>query len=177
MDAKTILLGLLTYGSMSGYELRKGFSISFAFFSGLSYGSIYPTLKKMQQEGLVTQRTEIQQTAPNKKVYTITEAGRAVFVDSLRTPVTLEKFKNAFLMRLFFFAHLTPDERLATAKGYLDSLTKAQRELDGAASEIKARADRYQYLCFEFGQRFLTAMSAGISEIVKALEDDKGLIP
>ena len=54
MDVKTIILGFLMDNSMTGYELKKAFSISFSFFSGISYGSIYPALKKMEGEGLIT---------------------------------------------------------------------------------------------------------------------------
>ncbi len=88
MDVQSVLLGFLMNTSMTGYDLKKAFSISFSFFSGLSYGSIYPALKKMENHGLVSKRTEIQDGAPNRKVYTITEAGRVAFLDSLRSPLT-----------------------------------------------------------------------------------------
>ena len=48
MDVQSVLLGFLMRSSMTGYDLRKAFSMSFSFFSGLSYGSIYPSLKKME---------------------------------------------------------------------------------------------------------------------------------
>ena len=67
MDVKNIILGFLMYGSMTGYELKKFFSISFSFFSGLSYGSIYPALRKMEKEGLITMRLEVQDGAPNRR--------------------------------------------------------------------------------------------------------------
>ena len=83
MDAKAIILGFLMQKSMTGYELKKAFSISFSFFSGLSYGSIYPALKKMEQQGLITMRMEIQEGLPNKKIYTITKLGREKFLSQL----------------------------------------------------------------------------------------------
>ena len=89
MDIKSILLGFLTRQSLTGYELKKRFSISFSFFSGASYGSIYPALKKMEREGLVTQQLEIQDGAPNRKVYSITAAGRKVFIEALTAPYPL----------------------------------------------------------------------------------------
>jgi DNA-binding PadR family transcriptional regulator len=102
MDVKTILLGSLFDKSLSGYDLKKLFSLSFAFFSGLSYGSIYPALKKLEEEGLITVKLEIQENAPNRKVYTITPAGKQSFLDSLKSPFGLERYKNALLMRMFF---------------------------------------------------------------------------
>ena len=76
MDIKSILLGFLMKQSMTGYELKKAFSISFSHFSGISYGSIYPALKKLEKEGLVTMELQIQDGTPNRKIYTVTDAGR-----------------------------------------------------------------------------------------------------
>src|SRR5208337_2071589 len=106
MDVQSVLLGFLMRSSMTGYDLRKAFSISFSFFSGLSYGSIYPNLKKMESRGLISKQFEIQDGAPNRKVYTITEAGKRAFLDALRSPFVPEQpKKSAFCMRLFFFEH------------------------------------------------------------------------
>ena len=58
MDVKSIILGFLMHGSMTGYELKKFFTLSFSFFSGLSYGSIYPALKGMEKEGLISMQIE-----------------------------------------------------------------------------------------------------------------------
>jgi len=173
MDVKSILLGFLMQKSMSGYELKKFFSISFSFFSGLSYGSIYPALRKMEEAGLITMQLEIQDGVPNRKVYTITEKGKEVFLQSLRVPITFEKQRSAFLTRLFFFAHLSPEERLQDAKKYLASVGEIQRALDAARPEIEAHADPFQSLCFEFGVRFHRDLALNISKIIQALENLK----
>jgi DNA-binding PadR family transcriptional regulator len=172
MDVGSTLLGFLMYGSMTGYELKKHFSISFSFFSGLSYGSIYPALKKMEKAGLITMRLKVQDGAPNRKVYTITKAGREAFLAALRSPLPVERHKNAFLMRLFFFAYLPRKERLEAATGYLNSIKQAQKELESARPHIEAHADRNQRLCFQFGVNMFRDMARNISEIVKALENE-----
>ena len=59
MDVQSVLLGFLMRQSMTGYDLKKAFSMSFSFFSGLSYGSIYPALKKMERQGLISKQLEI----------------------------------------------------------------------------------------------------------------------
>ena len=130
MDVKTILLGALFSDSMTGYELKKIFSLSFAYFSGLSYGSIYPALKKLEEEGLISMRLEIQESAPNRKVYTITKKGQQAFLQALRLPLELERYKNSFLMRLFFFSHLSQEERLGAADNYLKSIQLSRKELE-----------------------------------------------
>ena len=115
MDVKTMLLGFLMNSSMTGYEIKKRFSLSFSFFSGLSYGSIYPALRKLEQEGLITLKVEIQDGSPNRKVYTITDEGRKVFLENLRAPFALEQPKMAFLARLFYL--LDQDTRCLHSKG------------------------------------------------------------
>jgi DNA-binding PadR family transcriptional regulator len=170
MDVKSIILGFLMYGSMTGYELKKFFTLSFSFFSGLSYGSIYPALKGMEKEGLISMRMEVQDGAPNRKVYTITDTGRRAFIESLQSPIAFERHRSAFLTRLFFFAHLSPEERLGSATRYLDSVREVQAELESAVPQIDAHADRFQKLCYEFGRRFFDDLSRNISQVVKDLE-------
>jgi DNA-binding PadR family transcriptional regulator len=172
MDIQSVLLGFLMHKSMTGYDLKKAFSISFSFFSGLSYGSIYPALRKMENRGLISKKTEIQDGAPNRKVYSITEAGKEVFLKSLREPLILEQPKMAFLMKLFFFAHLAPEERKTIAVGYLNSIEQLRKQLEAVQPEIQARADRFQYLCFQFGLRVFQDLAGNLGEVVHALESD-----
>jgi DNA-binding PadR family transcriptional regulator len=173
MDAKSMLLGFLMRRPMTGYELKKLFSLSFSFFSGLSYGSIYPALKKMEQEGLITMRLEVQEGSPNRKVYTITGEGRKAFLEALKAPFGHERGKHPLLTRLFFFAHLTSEERIATARRFLDSVQDMQKELETERPEIEVRADPYQLLCYEFGVRLLQDLNRNVRGVVRVLEQDK----
>lgn len=173
MDVQSVLLGFLMRNSMTGYDLKKAFSMSFSFFSGLSYGSIYPALKKMESQGLVSKRTEIQDGAPNRKIYTITDSGRRAFLDSLRSPLTPDRPKSPLLMKLFFFAHLSPAERQAIAEDYLNSLEELSRQLEAARPAIEAHADRFQYQCFQFGLRFFEDLAGNVSKIIEGLNEDK----
>jgi DNA-binding PadR family transcriptional regulator len=170
MDVKSILLGFLMFSPMTGYDLKKFFNISFSFFSGLSYGSIYPSLKKMQEKDLVTVQTEVQDGLPNRKVYTITAKGREVFLHALKAPFELERQRSAFLTHLFFFTHLTHQERISKVKGYLQSINMLQEQLELARPQIEAHADSYQRLCFEFGSRFYQDLARNINNIIAALE-------
>jgi DNA-binding PadR family transcriptional regulator len=173
MDVKTMLLGFLMSRSMTGYELKKKFSISFSFFSGLSYGSIYPALKKMEKEGWLTLEVQIQDGSPNRKVYTITDEGRKVFLENLRAPFALERPKDAFLARLFFFSYLPPEERLETANRHLETVREIQRSLRAVEPQVRERADEYQYLCYTFGVRFFEDLVRNVTQIVRQLEKKK----
>ncbi len=171
MNVQSILLGFLMMGSKTGYQMKQVFSISFSFFSDLSYGSIYPALKKLERQGLITMELEIQNGAPNRKIYTITDAGRKTFLEALKAPLPLQRVKSLFLMRLFFFAFLSPEERTVIAGDYLKSIQEIGEQLEVARPEIEARADRFQYLCFEFGQRFFRDLARNVTEVIQALEE------
>lgn len=172
MDVRSILLGFLMGRSMTGYDLKKIFAISFSFFSGLSYGSIYPALRKMEGEGLIDMRMEMRKSAPNRKVYSITDAGRKAFLEVLRAPLAFEGARSAFLARLFFFAHLAPEERLSSACGYFESVKQVKETLKQATPEIEAKADRFQLLCFRFGLRFFDDLSRNIAQTLESLEKE-----
>lgn len=172
MDVQTVLLGFLLKSSMTGYDLRKAFAMSFSFFSGISYGSIYPSLKKMESGGLISKQVEIQDGAPNRKVYTITEAGKTAFLQALRAPFVPEQPKNSLLMRLFFFKHLTPEEREAIIQTQIESVERLRGELESFRPAVEAHADRFQYLCFKMGLRYFENMADALSMLMEASKNE-----
>jgi DNA-binding PadR family transcriptional regulator len=159
-------------GSKTGYELKQYFSISFSFFSGLSYGSIYPALRRMAQQDLVTMRKERQTHAPDRKVYTITEKGQEVFLEALRAPLVLSTGKSPFLMRLFFFADLSPEDRVTMVRNHLEAVRQQYQHLESLRPQIEAHANRFQHLCFQFGLRFHKDLTANVEEVLHSLEEE-----
>lgn len=111
MDVKTLCLGALTSGGMTGYEIKKCFEEAFAHFFVAGYGSIYPALAELDRQGLVTCRSVEQEGRPDKKVYSLTEAGRRALVDTLATTPPRHKVRSEFLV-LMYFAHLLPPEHV-----------------------------------------------------------------
>jgi len=77
MDVKTVCLGMLTDGAASGYDLKKQFESSFAHFFAAGYGSIYPALSSLADKGLVSCEQVPQEGKPDRKVYEITDDGKA----------------------------------------------------------------------------------------------------
>ncbi|GAB6042906.1 helix-turn-helix transcriptional regulator [Endothiovibrio diazotrophicus] len=112
MDVKTLTLGVLCLGEASGYEIKKRFEDAFQHFFAAGFGSIYPALKKAEEEGLVTCTEVPQEGRPDKKVYRITAAGRAAFAAELAATSPEHKVRSEFLV-LIYFAHLLPPARLA----------------------------------------------------------------
>src|SRR5437588_6670684 len=72
-DMKFALLELLQERPMYGYEMMKALEEKSGGFYTPSPGSIYPTLQMLEDRGFVTSRD-----VEGKKVYSITDAGRAL---------------------------------------------------------------------------------------------------
>jgi DNA-binding PadR family transcriptional regulator len=127
MNISNLCLGVLSLCEASGYEIKQMFESSFIHFQAVSFGSIYPALAKLSDQGLVTYREETQEKRPTKKVFSITEKGRKHFYDNLAATEPTEQHRSDFLM-LLTFAHLLPDERL---KEIIDTqITQITAELE-----------------------------------------------
>ena len=71
------ILVSLTEQSGSGYELARRFDRSIGYFWSATHQQIYRTLRAMDNDGWVRATTVAQQGRPDKKVYTVSTAGRA----------------------------------------------------------------------------------------------------
>jgi len=112
MDVRTICLGILTRGDATGYEIKKTFEDDgYQHFVEASFGSIYPALNRLTEERLVSVRSEVQEKRPDRKVYSITPAGRAVFLGSLMKPLPEDRHRSPFVFAMLF-SHLLPAERV-----------------------------------------------------------------
>ncbi|TNE62069.1 MAG: PadR family transcriptional regulator [Alphaproteobacteria bacterium] len=110
MDIRTLCLGILSLGEATGYEIKKMVTEGrFSFFSEASFGSIYPALTQMTGEGLVACRTEAQGNRPDKKVYSLTDAGRAYLEEQLAEAPRPDRNRSDFLAALLFAEAVSPE--------------------------------------------------------------------
>jgi DNA-binding PadR family transcriptional regulator len=109
MDVKTVCLGMLTEGPASGYDLKKQFESSFAHFFAAGYGSIYPALASLAEQGLVECEEIPQEGKPDRKVYRISDAGRERLLEALQDTTPCHKIRSEFLA-MMCFAHLMRPE-------------------------------------------------------------------
>ena len=102
------VLGMLTFKPMSGYEIRATIGESIAYFWAESYGQIYPALKRLTREKLVT-RTTGRAGRRLRHQYAITAAGREALAEWLRNPPAPAVPRNGLLFKLFFARYFSPD--------------------------------------------------------------------
>ena len=71
------ILGLLAREPMSGYDVAQRLKLPIGYFWQASHSQIYPELDKLQRDKLVTHRVVQQRSRPDKKIFSITPAGRS----------------------------------------------------------------------------------------------------
>ena len=98
------LLGMLSLGPASGYDLKKRIEGSVAHFWSESYGQIYPMLSQLAEDGLAERTRERQQGKPDRQVYAITTRGREELARWLDTPARHDGFRSELLLKLFLGA-------------------------------------------------------------------------
>ncbi|MCW5731897.1 MAG: PadR family transcriptional regulator [Alphaproteobacteria bacterium] len=144
MDVRTLCLGLLTRSEASGYEIKKAFQSGLSHFYDASFGSIYPALSRLTEEGLVTCKEEPQDKRPDKKVYRITPAGRLAFIDALGRPPGHDRIRSDFLATILFADLLSPRQIAGLIDGRLTETRSLLAELrEQAKEETRAAGDRF----------------------------------
>jgi len=174
------LLGLLGYESRTGYELTKIFENSLNYFWHAQFSQIYRELNRMEEKGWVTSQSVVQDKRPNKRVYSITEDGRKVFVEWLHENAPLfENPHEPLLMRVFFGAH-APKVTLELLKSCRDMCLDS---LDGQFADNQADIDNhvcgsndsekdsiYWQMTRDFGFAYTKAVATWAQECIDKLE-------
>jgi DNA-binding PadR family transcriptional regulator len=111
-----VVLGLLSLGPRSGYDIKTVVDRSTRFFWAASYGQIYPELKRLEEEGLVEGEDQ-PNGGRNRRVYSLTAAGREALHDWLLGSTVTIELRDESLLRLFFADALPHDEALMLLEG------------------------------------------------------------
>jgi PadR family transcriptional regulator AphA len=136
MSVKYAILGLLHYKDMHGYRIKEVIENEFGFMWSINYGQIYPNLKQLEQEGLVTKIDVAQKNVPDKKLYSITENGKKAFSEWLNTaPERGMLIRDPFLLKFVFLSF--GDEKKA-----LEIIEEQMRLYSG---DLSSRWHRYEH--------------------------------
>ncbi len=147
------ILGLLHESAMHGYELRKQLTTKLgAFRAAISYGSLYPTLRRLQTGGWITEEPAADPTDPEvppltsrrgRVVYKITAEGKERFQALLAEtgPETYED--NGFGVHFAFFARTDQDTRLRILEGRRRKVEERREGMRVALSRAASRLDAY----------------------------------
>jgi PadR family transcriptional regulator, regulatory protein AphA len=142
-----VILGMLAWGPMSGYDIKSAVDRSVRFFWAASYGQIYPELRRLSQAGLVEGKPE-PQSGRRRTVFSLTESGRAALEEWLaHEPQTFETRDEA-LLKLFFTdaAPETTAASLDAKRSYHEAKLQQLR-----AIEVSAQPEGSRRLVLRYG--------------------------
>ena len=172
MNVRTLCLAILNAGESTGYEIRKLSTDGiYSHFVDASYGSIYPALTRLEQDGMVTSREESQAGKPSRKVYSVTDIGRMEFLQALTKPVQRDIFKSEFMLVALYAELMEPKVLTAAIDAQLEYLTGELATIESAQDEFEH--DSANWIA-DFGRTCLTQSIAYITENRAALESKAG---
>jgi DNA-binding PadR family transcriptional regulator len=135
---------------MNGYQLKQTMEVSTSNFLKPSYGNIYPTLKAMTKKGFVIQEKD-ESTAKISSFYSVTNMGFEHFRKWLLEPIDDLMFGHNHLLQLFFFRHLTDEERANKINQLIRSYQIEIDKLKALKEQVAGVADSYQLSTLDYG--------------------------
>jgi DNA-binding PadR family transcriptional regulator len=161
------VLGLLKERSMHGYELRKQLGTMLGPFWQVSWGSLYPTLRRLAKAGAVEKvveqapkakakpRTRTTRSAPRstaraatagtgrrRTVYRVTPVGDEMFTQMLEE-ISGTTDTETFTIKLAFFRYLEPETRVALLERRRAFLQEKLAQFRTNLRNYKERMDTY----------------------------------
>jgi PadR family transcriptional regulator, regulatory protein AphA len=107
MSLAHAILGLLQQEEMTGYDLKNTcFDQTIAHLWSADQAQIYRTLDKLEQQDWVHCTVEVQHDRPNRKVYRITDTGKAELERWLQSDQPIPTIRDPLLIQIYFAAQL-----------------------------------------------------------------------
>lgn len=153
------VLGLLKDKSMHGYELKKRLDEQLGHFWRISYGSLYPTLKRLSVAGAVeveapvgeTSRRKSGETSRRKNVYHVTPKGEDLFTELLETGGGNVADRDQFMLRFAFSRYMRPETRRRLLEGRRGYLQERMQKMSASLKRMRDRMDAYSRELMQYG--------------------------
>lgn len=123
-----LLLGFLLEQTQSGYQIKQHIELGTSNFIRSSYGSIYPTLKKLKNKGFLTCEEQVN-NGRFTKIYTITDEGITCFMAWLSIPADISSGSHEHLAKMYFYDYLDKPTRHAHFNQYIKQADAIKQKL------------------------------------------------
>ena len=141
------ILGLLLESPMHGYELRKRLTGLLGAFRAFSYGSLYPTLRRMQSQGLIAEDDAPTATGAKvrrgRRVYRLTPQGEARFTELVADTGPQNYTDDGFGVHLAFFSRTPAVARMRILEGRRRQVEERREGLREMLGRSSRSADHY----------------------------------
>jgi DNA-binding PadR family transcriptional regulator len=174
------VLGLLGESPMHGYELRKRLATLLGAFRAFSYGSLYPTLRRLSEAGWISEEAPIEappgaaaRARRRKRVYRLTAEGKEHLAELL-AEVGPDAFDSeGFGARLAFFAQTRSDIRLQILEGRRRRVEEQRDGIKSSLARTGARLDRYTRELHEHGLESVDREVRWLNELIEHERSDR----
>ena len=170
------VLGLLQEAPLHGYELRQRLRATLGTFRAFSYGSLYPTLRRMQAAGWITQDegdAEVVAGAPaltgrrGKVVYKLTAEGKERFAELLSEAGPSAWEDETFGVHFAFFGQTDPEVRVRILEGRRSRLEERREGVRTSLARTRSRLDRYTLQLQEHGLESVDREVRWLNELIE----------
>lgn len=139
MSLRHAILGFLSLKPLTGYDLKKAIDQSVRHFWTADQAQIYRALTQLEEDGLVRVERIHQTERPDRKVHHLTPQGGEELDRWLLLPLERAVTRDPFLIKLFFSARLTPEQRRALVAQELHAVEEQLGELAAVAKAFEPR--------------------------------------
>lgn len=130
---------------MHGYELKNLADKLLAGTYSVSYGSLYPKFKMLEQQGYITSKASMSEGGQQKIYYSITHQGRGYFLQLMNASQN-ESFHLAwvrFKLKSLFFKHLEYEQILPIITDFRKLLKNELSLIEEAINDSSGMLDHY----------------------------------
>jgi len=172
--SKYAILGILSLGSLSGYDIKKLFQGSVANFWNESYGQIYPLLRTLVIEGLATRSIERQVGKPDRHVYSLTDRGRDELCRWLIEPAKDQIGRIEIALKLFFGHQVKAADNIRQVEHFREMRGRELQALIAIEKRLKAELASnpnlpYVLMTVSYGQHMTQALLQWCEETLSVL--------
>lgn len=134
------ILGLLSYGDMTGYEINTVFRDSLSHFWQAQTSQIYRELTVLEKKGWIVSRHIEQSGKPDKNILSITEEGKKELLSWLKEDYVQAPVRSSMLMKVFFRGECSLNENI----DYFREIAQKEIVLPSGNEEVKEVTDEYK---------------------------------
>jgi DNA-binding PadR family transcriptional regulator len=164
------ILGLLHEGPLHGYELRKRLTTALGIFRALSYGSLYPALKGLVEQGLIHESTSDDETGAKRAriTYELTADGKEHFQQLVADAGPESWDDDDFDVRFAFFSRTEAQVRLWILEGRRSRLEERLANIRETSQRNRERFDSYTLALQQHGEERAAREVRWLEELISA---------
>lgn len=145
------ILGLLAKRPMSGYDIRRLLRSLGWLLGNPSFGTIYPALHALRDDGLVTVEVVAQPSRPARKIYTITEIGERALQEWVKQPPPSSIGLKTFVMHLILAGDSSPAKLTEHLRQRYEAVAAHHSALEQAVEGLGEQVNAGELLAIEYG--------------------------